>query len=150
MSLDQGQEHKQPEILSVIQENMHREDFAEYMKYCVKKWKRLEVDLQIIDAIMSSICKQWNISKGELIDDKKFAEPRSMLYYVIRKQVHLSYGEIGEMFCVSKGYIHKAVDDITFLVEEHRHKNMVSIFECIQKDLSGNIKVSLDGGGIKS
>ena len=142
-----GQNNKQSEILSVIQGNMHREDFAQYMNYCVKKWKRLEVDLEIIDAIMSSICKQWSISKKDLIGDNKLAEPRAMMYYVIKKQVKLSYGEIGEMFSCSKGYIHKAVNDVTFMVEQHGHKDLVKIFQRIQKDLSvKNITSSLDEG----
>ncbi len=115
--MSQGPPEQKKEILSVIQSNMHREDFAQYMNYCVKKWKRLEIDLEIIDAIMASICKQWSISKEELIADKKFSEPRAMMFYVIKKQIKLSYGEIGEMFRTSKSYIHKAVDDIAILIE---------------------------------
>jgi hypothetical protein len=127
---------KSPEILSEIKGNMHREDFATYMGFCVKKWKRLEVELQIVDAIISSICKQWNISKEKLMDDRKFAEPRALMYYIIKKQVKLSYGEIGEMFGVNKSYIFKSVTDITFLVEGHGQKSMVTAFQSIQKDLS--------------
>lgn len=114
-----SQENKQQtDILYVIQRNMQRADFAKYMDFCVKKWNRLEVDLQIIDAIMSSICKQWSISKEELIANRKFTEPRAMMYYVIKKQVKLSYGEIAEMFKKQKSYIKKSVDDVTFLLEK--------------------------------
>ena len=142
------------EILSEIKGNMHRDDFVTYMSFCVKKWKRLETELQVIDAIMDSICKQWKIPKDKLIHngnrERKFSEPRAMMYYVIKKQVHLSYGEIGEIFNISKGYIHKAVDDITFLVEERGQKDVVSIFLSIQKDLSKkNVPAGINEG-IKS
>jgi hypothetical protein len=109
---------KQIEILSLIQGNMYRVDFLQYMSYCVNKWKRLEVDLEIIDSIMTSICKQWNISKKELIEDKKFSEPRSMMYYIIKKNIKLSYGEIGDMFRISKSYVKKSYDDIAYVLEK--------------------------------
>lgn len=140
-------------ILSEIKGNLHRDDFVKYMEFCVKKWKRLDVELQVIDAIMTSICKQWDISKQELMDEKKLAKPRAMMYYVIKKQVDLSYGEIGEMFGVSKSYIHKAVDDIAFLVENQNgrplfkhQKNIMVTFQSIQKDLSRKN----EGAGIES
>lgn len=142
-------------ILSEIKGNLHRDDFVKYMEFCVKKWKRLDVELQIIDAIMASICKAWNVSKQELMNEKKMAEPRAMMYYVIKKQVDLSYQEIGEMFGINKSYIHKAVDDIAFLVEDQgdrrvplkQQKNMVTIFQSIQKDLSKkNVMSGLESG----
>jgi hypothetical protein len=111
--------NKQEEILTAIRGNMSNQDFARYMNYCVKKWERLKVDLEILDAIMGSICAQWNISKNDLIADKKFADARAMMYYVIKKQINLSYGEIGEMFRISKSYVHKAVDDIAYVVENN-------------------------------
>jgi len=150
MSNTGQEEHNNPEILSVIQDNLHRDDFAKYINFCVKKWKRLEVELEIVDAIMSSICKQWKISKQDLIQNKKFSEPRSMMYYVIKKQVKLSYREIGEMFSTRESYIHKAVHDITFLVEEHRQKDMVNIFESIQNDLSAKNVIESINAGLKS
>jgi|688.fasta_scaffold03012_23 hypothetical protein len=120
---------KQIEILSSIQGNMHRVDFLQYMSYCVNKWKRLEVDIDIIDSIMTSICKQWNISKKELIENKKFAEPRSMMYYIIKKNIKLSYGEIGDMFRISKSYVKKSYDDIAYVLENptiSQQKTMVN------------------------
>lgn len=122
---------KQTDVLSLITANMHREDFSSYMGFCVKKWKRLEVDLQIIDAIISSICKQWSVSKESLVADKKLAEPRAMMYYVIKRQVNLSYGEIGEMFRISKSYIKKSVDDIAFIVEKKDEKKELSKTELL-------------------
>jgi hypothetical protein len=119
MTIKTNSINKQEEILTAIRGNMSNTDFAQYMNYCVKKWERLKVDLEIIDAIMGSICAQWNISKNDLVADKKFADARAMMYYVIKKQINLSYGEIGEMFRISKSYVHKAVDDVAFVVENN-------------------------------
>ena len=122
-------------ILSVIEANIHRKDFAHYMDFCVKKWQKLELELQLVDNIISSICRQWHISKPELIDDKKFAEPRAIMYYIIKKQMNLSYGEIGVLFNKGKGYIHKAVDDMTFVIEKNAQKELCDKLSLIQKDI---------------
>ena len=129
-------ESQKQEISSFIDEHMQRNDFVMYMNYCVKKWKRLEIDLQIIDSIMSSVCKHWDISKDKLMEDKKLYEPRAMMYYIIKKQINLSYGEMGELFCKQKSYIHKAIDDMTFLVEQRGKKDVVVSLQSIKNDLT--------------
>lgn len=126
---------KKEDIISSIQENMHRDDFAAYMNFCVCKWKKLEAGQQVIDAIMDSVCKQWDISRKELLDSK-FRDPRAMMFYVIKKQTKLSYREISEMFDKERSFIHKLVNDMTFMVEKHGRKSFVVKFESIQKDLS--------------
>ena len=126
---------KKEDIISSIQENMHRDDFAAYMNFCVSRWKQLEAGQQIIDAIMDSVCKQWEISRQELLLSK-FSEPRAMMFYVIKKQTKLSYTEIGDMFDKERSFIHKLVNDMTFMIEKHGRKNFLVKLECIQKDLS--------------
>ena len=123
------------DIISSIQDNMHRDDFAAYMNFCVCKWKQLEAVQQVIDAIMDSVCKQWEISKKELLDSK-YSEPRAMMFYVIKKQTKLSYTEIGDMFDKERSFIHKLVNDMTFMIEKHGRKNFIVKLESIQKDLS--------------
>lgn len=123
------------DIMSSIQDNMHRDDFAAYMNFCVCKWKQLEAGQKVIDEIMDSVCKQWEMTKKELLDGK-FSEPRAMMYYVIKKQTDLSYSDIGEIFHKERSFIHKLVNDMAFMVEKHARKNFVTKFESIKKDLS--------------
>ncbi len=116
------------EVLSVIQEiqkNMHRQDFTKYMKFCMVEWQRQSIELDKIDEIMTSICKQWNISKHDLMGDKtymRFTKPRAMMYYAIKKYIDLSYDEMSKMFQIRKSYIKKLVDNITFLLNQKPEK----------------------------
>ena len=126
---------KKEDIIHSIQDNMHRDDFAAYMNFCVCKWKQLEAGQQVIDAIMDSVCKQWEISKQELLDSKN-SEPRAMMFYVIKKQTKLSYTEIGDMFDKEKSWIYKLVNETAFMIEKHGKKSYIVKFESIQKDLS--------------
>lgn len=125
---------KKEDIISSIQENMHRDDFAAYMNFCICRWKQLEADQQFIDAIMDAVCKQWQISKQELLDSK-YSEPRAMMFYVIKKQTKLSYTEIGNMFDKERSFIHKLVNDMTFMLEKLGRKSFVNKLESIKEDL---------------
>ena len=62
---------------------------------------------------------------------------------ILKKEINLSYGEIGELFAKQKSYIHKAVDDITFMVEKHGQKHMVSKVTNILKDIEGGPSASI-------
>lgn len=125
------------EINALIQGNIHRDDFKKYLALCLRKWENLKVELEIIDAIMGSICKHWNISRQELIEDKAYMEPRFLMYYIIKKELVLSYGEIGEIFDRPKSYIHKAVDDMVFFVEQNGKKRskLVDMVNSVKNDL---------------
>jgi chromosomal replication initiation ATPase DnaA len=139
-----NQQERLAQIMESIQGNMDREDFQKYIAYCVKKWDRLKVEMEVVDVIISSICKQWGVSKSKLIEDKKLAEPRALTYYIIKKEINLSYAEIGEIFGINKSYIHKAITDVSFLVEKHGQENLVNMFNLVQNELlskNGNVLV---------
>lgn len=127
---------KKEDIISSIQQNMHRDDFAAYMNFCVCRWKQLEAGQQVIDAIIDSVCKQWEVSKSELLNSKHSGEPRAMMYYIIKKQTDLSYTEISDMFNKERSFIHKLVNDMAFMVERHARKSIITKFESIVNDLS--------------
>lgn len=124
------------DVMALIEGNMQQADFSKYLTLCVKKWERLKVELEIIDAIVCSICKHWGISKKELIEGKQYTEPRSFMYYIIKRQVRtLSYSEIGEIFNRPKSYVHKAVDDMAFFVEQNGNKHIANMFTVVKKEL---------------
>jgi chromosomal replication initiation ATPase DnaA len=135
MSSKTTNEQTEQEIMASIQVNIHRDDFRKYLGLCVRKWERLKVELEIIDAIMGSICKHWGISRQELLEEPTKMEPRSMMYYIIKREVSLSYGEIGEIFGRPKSYVHKAVDGMAFFIEEHNKRDLVHMFHNVRNDL---------------
>lgn len=124
------------EIISKIEANMHRDDFANYMDFCVKKWQKLDTELQVIDTIISSICREWKISKGQLIEDKRFVDARAIMFYIIKKQMNMTYSEIAIMFNKGKGHIHKMVDDISFVIEKQSQKELCVKFDSISRNLT--------------
>lgn len=124
------------EILSKIESNMHRNDFANYMGLCIKKWQKLDTELQMVDAIISSVCREWKISKSQLIDDKKFADARAIMFYIVKKQMNMSYSEMSTLFNKGKGYIHKATKIISTTIKNHPQKELCIKFKSISHNLT--------------
>jgi hypothetical protein len=112
------------EILSVIQEKIQNNNFVKYMDFCLSRWNRLETNLKIIDTVISIVCKKWNITEEELLHEKrKHSEARAMMYYIVKNQIKLSYGEMSYMFHKHKSFIKKSVDVISELLEDCSKKN---------------------------
>jgi hypothetical protein len=57
----------------------------------------------------------------------------------MKKQMNLSYSQIASFFNKKgKGYIHKVVDDMTFVVEHHNHKDICEKVTIIEKDIANS------------
>ena len=130
-------EIEKDEIMSLLDGQMNRGDFRAYIYSCIKKWDRIKQEMEIIDIIINTICKHWGITKDDLLGGRN-PNPRFLMYYIIKTDLSLSYKDIGEMFGHPKSYVHKGVDDISNIMQNHSvigGRHIVRVFDLVMGEL---------------
>lgn len=110
-------------------------EFRFFINSCILKWDKVRPEMELIDCIIKSICNTWSISKQQLISDRKFVEPRSLLFYLVHKKVNLPYEIIGDMFGRVKGNVHSNAKQAEFMIIQNKNKSLVAANEQVDKDL---------------
>lgn len=125
----------QKTLLNTVEEYSKQPEFRYFLDSCINKWNQVRPEMELVDCIMESICQTWNISKEELISDRKYVEARNLFFYLIHKKVNLSYQIIGDMFGRIKGNVHSGAKTIEYMLENRKKKNLVEAYNVVEKDL---------------
>ena len=103
-------------VMQKIEERIDNPTFLYFLDDLLKKWEVEEKELEKIDNLMESICREWSVTRRELMEDRRNHEPRAVLFYMLKTHLKYSYETISSMFDKSKGNIWKLVDDLTFRI----------------------------------
>lgn len=121
-------------LLSVVHKNSEKPEFRYFLESCIRKWEQVRPEMELIDCLMDSICRTWNISRAELLSERKYFEARSLFFYLIHKKVNLSYEIIGDMFGRVKGNVHSGAKIIETRLKKKR-QTVVDGYEAAENDI---------------
>jgi chromosomal replication initiation ATPase DnaA len=107
-------------LLSVVHENSEKPEFRYFLESCIRKWEQVRPEMELIDCVMDSVCKTWNISKKELLSERKYCEARSLFFYIIHKKLNLTYEVIGDMFGRLRANVYKDSKIIEIRLKKNR------------------------------
>jgi len=123
------------EVMQKIEARIDNPTFLYFLDELLKKWEVEEKELEKIDNIMESICKEWGVTRKELMENRKNYEPRAVLFYMLKKHLKYSYETISKMFDKSKGNIWKLIDDLTFRINTMQDGKQAQRIKSIEENI---------------
>lgn len=136
-------ENLKEELLKEIASNYFNYDFLSYLNHCIEKWNEHDKKNNIIDTVINSVCKKYDIERTDLFKSNSPIDYyiRGGVLYMIKKKLDLSYGDIAVHFKRTKSYVFKIINDVDGLLnmKETSHNSLLKeVISLVEKEFEEN------------